>query len=190
MLSGNFAAAASEFQKAIDIEPTKLAYTNLGLMYYYLGDLDAAIDSHKSAVQLQSNDHLARSNLGDALWIAGRKDEAQVEFEKAESMAESALSINPNDPFTMMDLAWIRAMLDRPGDARVLMDKARNLAPDDPYTYYYDALISLRAGDETAALSSLVTAVEKGYSRQMLRAEPHLAVLRNDPRFLAIVNSG
>ena len=28
-------------------------------------------------------------------------------------MAEAALDVNPNDPFTMMDLAWIQAMLDK-----------------------------------------------------------------------------
>lgn len=162
---------------------------NLGLMHYYLGGLEAAIDSHRSAVELEPNDHLARSNLGDALWAAGREDEATREFEAAETLAASALSVNPNDPYTMMDLAWIRAMLNKPGEARALIDKARELAPDDPYTYYYDALILLRAGNENAAVEALQVAAEKGYSKAMLAAEPHLETLRGDPRFAAIVNA-
>ncbi len=190
MLSGNFTSAALAYQAAIDIDPTTNVYSNLGLMHYYLGDLDAAIASHNKAIELQPNDHLARSNLGDALWSADRKEAARREFSKAETMAEAALDVNPNDPFSMMDLAWIRAMLDRHDKARVLIDKARGLAPDDPYTYYYDGMVSLRAGDKDAAIAALEIAVEKGYSRLLLGAEPHLADLRNNPRFSALISGG
>ena len=190
MLIGNFAAGAAAYQRAIDIEPTKNAYSNLGMMHYYSGNLDAAIENLTNALELQPNDHLARSNLGDALWIAGREDEARQEFKKAETMVESALRVNPNDPFSMMDLAWIFAMLDKPDDARALMDRARGLAPDDPYTHYIDALVFLRTGDKDAALAALESAADKGYSRQLLAAEPHLADLRKDTRFSAIVNAG
>jgi len=189
MLAGNFTSAATAYQTAINIEPTKGAYSNLGLMHYYLGDLEAAIAALNTAIELQPNDYLARSNLGDALSIAGREDEARLEFKKAEALVESALQVNPNDPFSMMDLAWIRAMLDKHDSARTLMDKARGMAPDDPYTYYYDGMIFLRAGDKVAALDALEIAAEKGYSRLMLGTEPHLATLRNDSRFAALVNT-
>ncbi len=190
LLMGEFSAAAPAFQKAIEIKPTKDAYLNLGMMHYYLGDLDSAIDSLSNAVRLGPNDYLARSNLGDALWVAGRKDDALQEFATAEAMALSALQVNPNDPLTMMDLAWIQATLDKPDEARRLMDKARSLAPEDPYTHYYDALVYLRAGDHDATLAALQIAVEKGYSRQLLLAEPHLVPIRNDPRFATITNTG
>jgi tetratricopeptide (TPR) repeat protein len=190
MLMGSFDLAAPAYQKAIEIEPTKTAYSNLGLMHYYLGDLDAAIDSHTSAVELAPNDYLSRSNLGDALWIAGREGDALREFEQAGMLAERTLQVNPNDALTMMDLAWIQAMLNKPDAARTLIDRARDLAPDDPYTHYYDAMVFLRVGDETAALAALQIAADKGYSLQMLAAEPHLAPLRDNPRFSAIVNAG
>ena len=189
-LLGNFPAAASAYQKAHDIEPTKGTYSNLGLLHYYMGNLDDAIESLTDAVELKPNDHLARSNLGDALWIAGREDEARSEFRTAEALVESALQVNPNDPFSMMDLAWIRAMLEKHDSARNVMDRARGMAPDDPYTYYYDGMIFLRAGDKEAALDALEIAADKGYSRLMLGTEPHLEKLRNDARFSAIVNAG
>ena len=187
MLTGNFAAALPAYQKAIEIEPTKTAYSNLGLMHYYLGDLDAAIDSHTNAVELKPNDYLARSNLGDALWVAGRKADATREFEKAEKMVGDALSVNPKDPFSMMDLSWINAMLNKHDEARTLMKKALALAPDDPYTHYYDALVYLRADDPNAALAALDIAADKGYPRRLLAAEPLLAPLRDDPRFSRII---
>ena len=136
---------------------------------------------------LQPGDHLARSNLGDALWVAGRYDEARLEFEKAEQQAENAMSVNPNDPYTMMDLAWISTNIDKNDKARALIDRALMLAPDDPYTHYYDALILVRADDLDAALAAIAAAVERGYSRKMLAADPQLQALREEPEFRAAV---
>ncbi len=186
---GDFLAAAPAYQKALDIEPTKDAYTNIGLMHYYLGEFDAAIDRLASAVQLQPNDYLAHATLGDALWFGGRKTAALQEFAVAELLASSAFDVNPNDPLTMMDLAWIRAMLDERDDARRLIDMAQRMAPDDPYAYFYDALINLKAGNRSDALAALQTAVDKGFSRKLLAAEPHLASLREDPQFITLVDN-
>ena len=187
MLAGDFVVAASVFQKAIDIEPRSNTYSNLGLIHYYLGRFDEAIDSHWRAVELAPNDHLKWSNLGDALWIAGNSGEARQVFSTAEELATSALQVNPNDAGYLMDLAWISAMLGKNEDARTLIDKARSQAPDDPYVHYIDGLILLRSGDADTALSALEVAAEKGYSLQMMAAEPHLASIRDHPRFNAIL---
>jgi tetratricopeptide (TPR) repeat protein/TolB-like protein/DNA-binding winged helix-turn-helix (wHTH) protein len=189
MLMGDFAAAAPAYQKAIEIEPRQAAYSNLGLLHYYMGNLDAAIESHRNAVEIQPNNYLGHSNLGDVYWAANRRDEATGEFELAESLATTSLTVNPNDPWTMMDLAWIKAMLNKHEEARKLIDKALDLEPEDPYTHYYNGMLSLRAGDRDAALKALRLAAEMGYSRQMLAAEPHLEPLRGDPQFLAIVRT-
>jgi len=189
MLMGDFAAAAPAYQKAIEIEPRQAAYSNLGLMHYYMGNLDAAIESHREAIEIQPKDYLGHSNLGDVFWAANRHAEATGEFELAESLATTSLTVNPSDPWTMMDLAWIKAMLNKHEEARKLIDSALDLEPEDPYTHYYNGMVSLRAGDKIAALKALRLAAEMGYSRQMLAAEPHLETLRDDPQFLAIVRT-
>lgn len=188
MLMGNFTAAAAAFQRAIDIAPKEVSYSNLGLMNYYLGDFEEAIAALSVAVELGPNDHLARSNLGDALWAASRTDEAISSFERASVLAHSALQVNPNDPYTMMDIAWIDAMLGKHSAARKLMDQSLALAPDEPYAHYYNALVLLRAGSPDAAIAALSKALETGYSKAMMAAEPHLAELGNDPEFLALVD--
>lgn len=188
MLDGNFSAAVPAFEKAIEIEPKKMAYSNLGLVYYYLGQYEDAIASHRAAVELEPKDYLALLNLGDTLWVAGRLDEAEEAFTRASELAMGALNVNASDPAVIIDVAWIRAMLGNATEARALMDRAHRLAPDDPYTHYYDALVYLKAGDKSAALAALETALDKGYSRQMLAADPHLAGLRGDSRFSAIVD--
>jgi tetratricopeptide (TPR) repeat protein/TolB-like protein/DNA-binding winged helix-turn-helix (wHTH) protein len=187
LLMGDFSAAAPVYQKAISIEPTKDTYSNLALMHYYLGEFDAAIDNLAQAIRLQPNDYLAHSTMGDALYVAGRRADAEQEFRKAEALALAAREVNPNDPLTMMDLAWIQAMLDKQDDARRLIEKAVTMAPDDPYTHFYSALIHLRAGHRQEALQALRDAVDKGYSRKMMAVEPQLAALREDPDFAGIV---
>lgn len=188
MMSGNFELAVPAFQRAIDIQPNKNGYSNLGLMHYYLGNFEAAIANHNKAVELSPNDHLARSNLGDTLWIAGRKAAALQEFKQAESLIRNALQINHNDPFLMMDLSWIYAMLDKRQNARTTIDRGLALAPDDPYSHYINGLVHLRAGDKAAALLALRLAADMGYSRRMMAAEPHLNLLKNEPEFLAILS--
>ena len=153
-LLGDFASAALAYEKAIQIRPTQGAYSNLGMMQYYLGDTEAAIESHTKAVELNPSDYLAHSNLGDALWIAGRTGEAQREFEKAQALAISDLKVNPNDPLFVMDLAWIKTALAEDHEADTLIRKAIELAPEDPYGYYIYGLMLNRRGDITEALTS------------------------------------
>ena len=189
MLQGNFAAAAPTFQKAIDIEPTQNTFSNLGMMYFYLGDNDAAIDSHANAVRLQPNDHLARSNLGDALAAAGRTEESLREFERADALATEVLKVNPNDPLTLMDLAWIKTALNQHGEARAIMDRARAIAPTDPYVHYIDGLMCNRVGDADAAINALTAAVVNGYPIKLLAGDPNLSNLRDDPHFNDILDA-
>ena len=188
MLMGEFESARTAFEKAIAITPKKNSYSNLGLMHYYLGDFDAAIGSLEQAVELEPNDYLARSNLGDALWASGRVEESRASFETARTLAGSAFQINPADSFTMMDLAWIYAMLDDFENAQNFIERSLELAPDDAYGHFYAALIAMRVGDVDAAMGALERAAEAGYSIPMMASEPHFKSLRNNPKFIAIIS--
>ncbi|MHC4707349.1 MAG: tetratricopeptide repeat protein, partial [Planctomycetota bacterium] len=187
MLSGNFADAAPAFNRSIDIEPQVDAYGNLGLMYYYLGNIDAAVAALENATTLAPNDHLVWANLGDALSFSEQAARAGQAFSRAEVLAESQLAVNRKDAETMIDLAWIKAMLGKMEDAEALIVKAQGIAPGDPYVYYIHGLVLTRLGEHTAALAELETAVEMGYPLVMLAAEPHLTDLKGKPRFVALV---
>jgi len=183
MLAGDFESALSTYQRALEIEPRQLNYSNLGMMYYYLGRPGEAIAAQRKSVELAPNDHLAWSNLGDALWMDGQTDESRAAFETAEGLATAALEVNPNDPGYLMDLAWITAMLGRTGEALALIDRALAAAPDDPYCHYYAGLIRLRAGERENALSDFEAALGHGYPLSLLAQDPQLEPLRGDSRF-------
>ncbi len=188
MLQGDFQSAATNFQTAIFIAPTKTTYSNLGLMYYFLDDFEAAIESHSSAVELQPNDYLARANLGDALWAAGRTEEARRAFRDADRMAASALQVNPNDPLIIMDLAWIKTGLEVHDEARRLIDRALELVPEDPYVHYINGLMLNRSGNTSQAFAAFETAVDVGYSKVLLAGDPNITNLRGDSRFSDIAD--
>lgn len=186
MLSGNFADAGSAFARAIEIRPQHETYSNLGMMHYYLGQLDDAIAAHRRAVDLSPNDHLAWANLGDALSFTQAAAEARTAFLEAERLAGQKLSVNSADAETLIDLAWIQAMLGKMPEAVEGISRARELIPQDPYVHFVSALIAVRAGETAAAYEDLANAIELGYPLGMLAAEPHLAMLRGEPRFLAL----
>jgi len=188
MLQGDFASAATYYQRSIDNKPTKNGYSNLGMMQLYNGNYDAAVESLRAAVELQPNDLLARANLGDTLWAAGRLPEAQQALLEAEAMAARALEVNPNDPLIIMDTAWIKASLRKHDEARRLIDRAVDIVPDDPYVHYYDGIVHNRAGNSSQAFVALRTAAELGFPKAMLAGDPNLSNLRGDSRFRDIAN--
>jgi len=189
MMAGDFESALRTYQRALEIEPRQAVYSNLGLMYYYLDQPDKAIEALRKSVELAPNDHLAWSNLGDALWLGRLTDEARAAFETAEELAVAALEVNPNDPGYLMDLSWITAMLDRPQEARALIGHALDAAPDDPYPHYLSGLIRLRANDRDNALSDFEAALDLGYPVNLLAQDPQLEPLRGDPRFQHLTTS-
>jgi tetratricopeptide (TPR) repeat protein/TolB-like protein/DNA-binding winged helix-turn-helix (wHTH) protein len=186
MLSGNFAEAAPAFLRAIALEPRHDAYRNLGVLYYYVGQATEAVAAHRKAIELAPNDHLAWANLGDALSFMPDKAATRAAFGTAERLAESKLSINSKDAGTLIDLAWIKAMLDKPEEAQRAIARARELTPGDPYVYFVSALVAVRAGDTTIVYDNLQAAVDMGYPLKLLAAEPHLRPLRNQARFVAL----
>ena len=158
-------------------------------MHYYLGQHDAAIAAVRSGLELSPNDHLMWVSLGDVLTAAGLQNDAPAAYARANELVQIELGINANDPGLLMDVAWIQAMLGNETEARQNIGKAKELAPDDPYTSYYEALILERYGDIEAALDALERAVAGGYSVTILEAEPLLVSLHDHPRFVALTNA-
>ena len=187
MMSGNFADAATAFTRSIEIEPTRNSYGSLGILHYYMGDVDEAVRALQHAVELAPQDHLAWANLGDALSFSEVPEKAEAVFSTAEELAENRLAVNPTDAETLSDLAWIKAMLGKLDDAKVVIERARASTPGDPNVHFISALISVRSGEFSSAYDDLDAAIEKGYPLEMLAAEPHLRPVRNEPRFLELL---
>lgn len=189
MLSGNFAEAAPAFLRSIEILPQRDTYSNLGLLYYYLGELDESIAAHRKAIELAPNDHLIWSNLGDALSFTEHKAQAEDAFHKAEELALARLVVNASDADTLIDLAWINAMLGDFQEARTLMATAGQLDATNPYVHFISALILVKSGETASAYKELESAITMGFPLEMLSAEPHLGALREQEQFVVLTDA-
>lgn len=187
-LSGNFGEATRAFERAIEIQPTSSAYSNLGLLRYYLQQFDRAAASLETAAEMAPNDYLVWSNLGDVLSFSDSPDKAAQAFLRAEELAESRLQVNSRDAATSIDLAWIKAMLGKFDEAAQLVARAHDAAPEDPHVHYLDALIRARRGDRASALEKLETVAKMGYPLALIAAEPHLEGLRDERRFQTLIS--
>ena len=79
---GRFADAHAQFARARALAPDDAeVIANEGLVWQHEGDLDQAIDCYTRAIELQPNSEPLRSNLAQALLLAGRFEEGWTAFE-------------------------------------------------------------------------------------------------------------
>jgi len=187
MLSGDFAAASPAFERAIEMEPIPTTYANFGLLHYYRGNAEEATAALEKATEMAPTDYLIWSNLGDVRAVSGDLSGSSDAFGEAEQLAQELLEVNTREAETIIDLAWITAMLGRLDDAERYIARAQNIAPTDPHVHYINALVLARMDRQDAALDHLETAVEMGYPVALIGAEPHLQTLRSEPRFMDLI---
>jgi TolB-like protein/tetratricopeptide (TPR) repeat protein len=187
MMAGDFERAIPALQKSLEIQPSRRFYSNLGVIYYYLGEFDKSVASHRNAVAMAPEDSAVWINLGDALQFSTSSREAKEAFAKAAELAAVHLDVNPKEVGFMLDLAWAEAMLGNTEYSGELIEQAIRTAPSNPFCFYYLALLQTRQGKTQEALNALEIAVEKGYPVVMLRSEPYLADLMREERFIALV---
>jgi len=189
-LAGDFKSAAAAWDKSLDIRPTRSAYSNTGTMYYYVGDFERAADRYAMAANLAPNDYRMWGNLGDAYSFSEtKKTAAEVAYRRAIMLGEQLLAINAKDTDALSQVAYYYSRVGDRDIATEMAAKARGLAPDDMYVYYYSALIHVQFGETDDVLSSLKRAIELEYQRELLSVDPVLAEFREDERFVRLVSN-
>lgn len=186
-MAGEFTEAKQVYEDSLKIQDSRTAYSNLGVLYYYLWDFKKSVAMHRKAIELNPDDATRWINLADALQFAGREAEARKAFTRSAELAVQRLKVDPTDLDTTFVYAWALHMLGRWEESREVLDKGHALAPDDPYGLYYTGLIQMRSGEKDAALASFRLAIENGYPPKMLAAEPYIGDLRIDPAFAALL---
>ncbi len=187
-MAGDFLAGKLVFEESLAIKEFRTAYSNLGVIYYYLGEFENSVAALRKAVVLSPEEAVKWLNLADALFFSGQREEAATAFRRAADLAESRVAVDPTDIDIIFTLAWAQQMLGEIQKAKTTVARGLAIAPKDPYGFYYDALISVRAGEYESALTSLHFAVDNGYPVNMLAAEPYLNELRSNREFQAIIS--
>jgi serine/threonine-protein kinase len=142
---------------------------------------------HRQAVEEMPTDHFAWLNLGDALRFSSQAEQAAVAYRRAIEISDELLALDPNSPLDLCVQAWATAVTGDEQRSLGLINRALNIAPNDPYVLYYDGLLKNDRGEEVEALRAFRLAVEMGYPAAMLAADPLLGDLHGDGRFERLV---
>ena len=187
LMRGDFVGAHEALQRAIDIEENPTFVANLAVADYYRGNYASAIESFRRSIELAPQNVGNWIGLADALQASGDTDAARYAYIRSLELAREQLGATGNELDYLMFIGWATAMTGDAEAAISFVERAVALQPTFPYAHYYSALVHLRAGHEDAAVDAVRLALENGYPVAMMAAEPILKDMRQDDRFLALL---
>jgi tetratricopeptide (TPR) repeat protein len=146
--------------------PDAIAYSNLGVVYFYTGHHADSKRMAEKAAELEPQNYHYRGNLADVYrWTPGEKDRAKASYAQAIGLAERDLGVNPRDTDALGSVALYEAKSGALEKARQSIDQALALAPKDVNVLSMAAEVYAVAGDQQKALDCLKGAAQAGYPR-------------------------
>ena len=188
--TGQFEMADKYFRQGLEIVPDDPdLYSNIGTVNFFLGRFTEDVEYTKKAVALRPQKFDYWGNLADAYqMIPGETDKAATSYRQAISLAEKLLAVNPSDSDVLSALAHYHSRIADRVQARAYLDTAIRNSPNDVDILLTACLVHLDAGEKTESLKWLERAVQAGYPREQLIANPELASLRPEPEFNRLVD--
>jgi tetratricopeptide (TPR) repeat protein/TolB-like protein len=190
MMLGDFSGALEALRGSVKINEQAMYLSNMGIVYYYLGEYDRAVEVHRRARDKLPGANFVWLNLGDALRFSSEPEDAQHAYQEAIRISEDLLAMDADEVVNLYIQAWALASTGKVPEARALLDKALDISPADPYVLYYDGLLKFGAGEKMAAIASFQKAIDRGFPAAMLAADPLLGKLHGDAEFEAIIEEG
>lgn len=182
---GDAEAARAAWDRSLALQPSRQAYTNLGLRYYYAGRFDDAVSMQRKALEYAPDDHRVWGRLAESYrFLGGHQADSEGAYQRAVELAKARLEVNAEDWSTRgllgLYLAHSKQLEEGVREVgRAVADSGRS-----PEALYYQALVRLRLGDRDGALEALSEALDKDPQyRQFVQTDPDLIALAGDPRF-------
>jgi len=185
--AGRAAEAAAACERSLQIEVKASTLSNLGTALFFQKDYRGAASAYRRAAGLEPESPVHWTNLGDALEVLGRKDEARSAYGRAVPMARRRVEDRPLDPVAHQDLGLACA---KAGEAECALAEGRRaweMRPESAGMALTNAIIGALLGRPDEALDWLEKSVRRGLGRAQIENEPALAPLRGLPRYRSIV---
>ena len=178
--------ALAELKRAQELDPLSLIINSLlGFAFDTAGKSDEAIAQLRKTIEIDPNFWIAHSYFGNVLEHKGQLKEAIVEYEKSNAL-------QPDDPYSIADLARGYFLVGRKSEAEQLWDKLQSLSERQYVPAYSMAVVQLTFGNKDEAIRLL----EKSYEDRApfdstdlgwILVDHRLDSLRSDPRFKNLI---
>ena len=176
---GQYEAANMNWDRALELEPTRTGYTNRGLAFYYDGEFEKAAEMQLKAIELAPSDHRAWGRLAESWrFVDGHQDESLEAYQSAILLAEPMLEIDEQDWKTRGLLSTYYVHAGRTDEALAMVEESLRLSGNQPEALLYHALVMRALGDDESARKSLQEAINQDSNYDLyVRQDPDLANL-------------
>jgi eukaryotic-like serine/threonine-protein kinase len=180
--AGKSEEAISEMKLAQELDPRSLIINaNLSWVLYLAAQYDEAIAQAQKAIAMDPTFAVAHGYLGQAYLAKG-------EYEKALAELQRALALSGNETSFKAELGNAYAVAGKKSDALAILHDLLQLSARQYVTPYSVALVYVGLGEKDEVFQWL----DKAYDERSVRliniaVHPRWASLRNDPRFVALV---
>lgn len=176
---GRYDEAMACFLKARQVEPlAPNANMGVGTVHYHAGRYREAIAELEASLELNPDFALAQAFIGRCHMRLGNYNEAIARFEACKHRTAGSAT----------DLASVYALSGRTEEARAALAKLKAESNSRYVSAFEIAMIHAALGDREETLGWLEQAVEDAASLTcFMKADPGFAFLRDEPRFMALL---
>ncbi|HTB20896.1 MAG TPA: winged helix-turn-helix domain-containing protein [Bryobacteraceae bacterium] len=182
LASGRLEEARALMPPALRADALLAPLTFIGiLLRLYCREFDAAVNWATSNLDLHPNSQVGRTHLAEALEYSNRFEEAQIQYERASSIAET--------PLLQANQARFLARIGRTAEASAMLEDLRRIRTEQYLDAYHVALILDALGRRDEAFEELERACdERSYAMLFIKVDAKADALRSDPRFAGLLS--
>jgi len=184
---GNFQQAVGNLEHAVRLGPSAAAHANLALAYYDAGRFDDALHSYERSLDMDPRNPVNHRNIGDVERRLGHADRSRTHYERAITISNELLSVNPRDARIIALVALCEAKLGRQSDADRHAAEAVAVDPSNREAWQRSAEVHALINQPNQSLRDLTIAVARGFEPRMARRDDELASIAKLPRFEEIL---
>ena len=184
---GRYDDGITACRQSAALVPSVAAYSNWGAVLSNLRRFDEAIVQFAEARRVGPEDYLLDGDMARAYFHAGKRAEARALYERAITLVDQTLTIDPRDIDARFSAAAYHAKI---GNRRAAIEHLNRLPADlaDPHVLLFGAVVYVDLGDRGTALTWLERAARAGMVANELRDWIELDALKGEPRYAALFN--
>ena len=176
---GRIDEALAQVRKVIEIDPLAVSVGNvdLGLLLFWKGDSEAAVEAWHEALELSPSHYTSLLNLGGYYCKSGQTDEG---FE----LLRRARALYPQTPQVLAKIGACHAVAGDPDAAREVLDELEAWSLREYVDPVSLAVVHLALGEDDQVFAWLERAYERrAFLMTTIGSDPRYERLYGDPRF-------